>query len=214
MRKYDYVLFDLDGTLTDPFEGITKSVVHSLKYYGISAKQEDLKCFIGPPLTESYEKYFGFSKEQAIEAVEHYREHFATVGLFENKAYDGIIPLLSTLKSNGCKLLLATSKPQIFAQRILDRFELSPYFDDICGSELNGERVNKSDVIAFLLNKLNINPNSAIMVGDRFHDIVGAHANSLPCIAVLYGYGSLDEFQAHSADFIASSAPDILNYII
>ncbi len=126
--KYPYVLFDLDGTLTDPYEGITRSVVHALNKYGIKVEdRNELKCFIGPPLTESFERYFGFGPDEAVRAVDYYREHFATKGLYENEVYPGIADFLSRLCQKGHKLYLATSKPRVFAQRILERFELAKY---------------------------------------------------------------------------------------
>ena len=208
--KFKAVLFDLDGTLTDPYEGITRSVQHSLRYYGIEREQETLKAFIGPPLTESYEKYFGFTHEQAVEAVEHYREHFAVKGLFENEVYPGIPELLAHLKNAGMKILLATSKPHVFAVRILEKFGLAPYFDAVAGSELDGGRVKKADVIRYLYENGAIGKNDpAVMVGDRLHDVDGAHECGLPCIGVLYGYGSREEMEEHHADYIAATVAEL-----
>lgn len=206
-----YVLFDLDGTLTDPFEGITNSVAYSLKGYGIEvADRKELSCFIGPPLYESYENYYGFSKEKAVEAVEKYREYFSVTGLFENEVYFGVEELLKELKDKGLKVVLATSKPEIFAKRILEHFNLDCYFTEVVGSMLSGERVKKGDVIKEALRRLN-NPSkeTLIMVGDRSHDILGAKENGLLSVGVLYGYGSREELSNSGADFIVKNIDEL-----
>ena len=206
-----YVLFDLDGTLTDPFEGITNSVAYSLKGYGIEvADRKELSCFIGPPLYESYENYYGFSKEKAVEAVEKYREYFSVTGLFENKVYFGVEELLKDLIDKGIKVVLATSKPEIFAKRILEHFNLDCYFTEVVGSMLSGERVKKGDVIKEALRRLN-NPSkeTLIMVGDRSHDILGAKENGLLSVGVLYGYGSREELSNSGADFIVKNIDEL-----
>lgn len=206
-ESFKYILFDLDGTLTDPFEGITNSVAYSLKSYGIDVEnKKDLSCFIGPPLYESFEKYYGFSKEKAVGAVEKYREYFSVTGLFENKVYFGTEELLKELNKSGLKVVLATSKPEVYAKRILDHFGLSNYFTEVVGSLLSGERVKKGDVIKEALIRLN-NPNkeSIVMVGDRSHDIIGAKENGIISIGVLYGYGNYEELNSAGADFIVEN---------
>lgn len=193
--KYAYILFDLDGTLTDPALGITNAVIYALRHYGIEVQdRRELYPFIGPPLTDSFEKYFHFTHEQAVEAVELYRVYFRDIGLFQNTVYPGIPALLAALKTAGAKLVLATSKPTVFAQRILEHFKLRPFFHLVCGSELNGERVEKAAVIRFALDKLGVTAlDRVIMVGDRSFDIEGAAACGLPAIAVSYGYGNQEE---------------------
>lgn len=192
-----YVLFDLDGTLTDPAIGITNAVMYALRHYGIAvADRSTLYPFIGPPLTDSFEKYFGFSKERAVEAVEVYREYFSETGIFENCVYDGVPEMLRALCDNGVRAVLATSKPLVFADRILAHFGLKSYFYYTAGSELSGERVEKAAVIRYALEQCHIPPDSAVMVGDRSYDVAGAAACGLPAIGVSYGYGSREELKA------------------
>ena len=154
---YKYILFDLDGTLTNPKEGITKCVQYALKYFNINEPNLDnLTKFIGPPLHESFERFYNFSKEDAKLAVEKYRERFSTIGLFENGVYDGIKELLEALKREGKILAVATSKPEVFSLRILEKYELKDYFDIICGSELDGRRTIKAEVIEEVFNILHL----------------------------------------------------------
>ncbi|MBE6871216.1 MAG: HAD family hydrolase [Ruminococcaceae bacterium] len=213
--KYKNIFFDLDGTLLDPGEGITNSVIHALKYYGISVSdRKQLYSFIGPPLWESFEKYFGFSHEKAKEAVEYYREYYREKGIFENKVYDGLFQMLDELKKSGHKLYVATSKPQIFARRIITHFGLESYFDFVGGSELDGTRVKKSEVVAFVAQQTaDFTVENTVMVGDREHDVMGAAENGLACIGVLYGYGSYDELTKAGASYIAEKTTDILKYV-
>lgn len=211
MNKLEFILFDLDGTLTDPFEGITNSVKYALEYYGISVKDKnELSCFIGPPLYASFEKYYGFSKEKSVEAVAKYREYFATKGIFENALYNNVKEFLSELKNSGLKVILATSKPEVYADKILEHFEISEYFDCVVGSLLSGERVDKADVIREALCRLN-NPDSdnCIMIGDREHDIIGAKKNNIASIGVLFGYGNREELEEANADYIVNDFEEI-----
>lgn len=214
--KYTDIFFDLDGTLTDPFEGITRSVQISLSHFDIKVEdREELKCFIGPPLWESYMKYYGMSREDAELAVVKYREYFSVKGLFENKVYDGIYGLLRELKNVGLRLCVATSKPTVFSQKILDRFELSGYFDFLSGPELNGDRVKKADVIEYAISNLQIDDRSKIlMVGDRHHDIDGAKHAGIASCGVLWGYGDIAEHQNSGADHIASSIDELKRIIL
>ncbi len=201
---YKYILFDLDGTLTDPKEGITKSVAYALRHYGIEPPPLDELCpFIGPPLADSFVEYCGFSPEKGQEAVEVYREYFDPIGKYENLVYDGIEAMLRKLCDLGVKLLVATSKPEKFAVQILEHFGLAKYFHIIRGSLLNGQRVKKSDVIQSLLDEISCSADEIVMVGDRKFDIEGAHACGMACIGVLYGYGSRAELEEAGADFIA-----------
>lgn len=212
---YRTVLFDLDGTLTDPGEGITNSVAYSLKKFGIDvADKKELYKFIGPPLVDSFMNYYGFSEEKAELAVKYYREYFRDTGIFENRVYDGIPELLAEIKESGRKIVLATSKPEEFAKRILVHFELDKYFDVAAGATMDTSRSKKSDVIKYAL-ELCGNPDKTqtVMIGDRKHDIIGAKQNGLDSIGVLYGYGDFDELHAAGADYIAESVADIIKHI-
>lgn len=178
------ILFDLDGTLTDPKEGITKSVQHALRAYGIDEPDLDKLCpFIGPPLSDSFQEYYGFSKAQAREAIGHFHEYFTKQGMFENKVYPGIPEMLTKLQKAGITLAVATSKPEPFAIQILEHFNLLSYFTLVGGADMEEIRVRKGDVIAYTLDRLHTTPEQSkiIMVGDRKHDIIGAHENQLPC---------------------------------
>ncbi len=208
---YKYILFDLDGTLTNPFEGITNSVAYSLESYGIMVTdKKELACFIGPPLYESFEKYYGFSKKGAVAAVEKYREYFADKGIFENVVYDGAEELLKYLKEKGCVVALATSKPQVYARRILKHFGLEKYFDCVVGSLLSGRRVKKGEVIAEALKRLGNPPKEkCIMIGDKSHDTIGAKENGITAVGVLFGYGSVQELNTAGADYIVNNFQEI-----
>jgi phosphoglycolate phosphatase len=213
---FKYILFDLDGTLTDPAIGITNAVMHSLKKFGIKVqKRSDLYPFIGPPLPDSFKKYFGFSEGQARTAVEYYREYYSDKGIFENFVYDGMEDLLKKLKGNGKTLLVATSKPEVFANQIFEHFGLERYFTFVAGSNLDGTRVDKAEVIRYALESCKITDLSkAVMAGDRDYDIKGAKKAGLSSIGVLYGYGSRDELERAGADFIAEKVSDIGKVIL
>ena len=213
---YQTILFDLDGTLTDPAEGITNSIVHSLTYYGISvADKRELYDFIGPPLHKSYMRKFGMDEKTAYEAIEHYREYFGVRGLLENEIYDGIEEMLRRLQSAGKQLLVATSKPEVFSVRILEHFGLAKYFTMICGAPLHPpSNYGKADVIREAFDRAGItDKSSAIMVGDRRHDIIGAHSVGIPAIGVLYGYGDRAEHEQCGADFIVSSVSELASLL-
>ena len=228
MKNYQYILFDLDGTLTDPKEGITKSVAYALKSYGIGVEDLDSLCkFIGPPLKDSFVKFYGFSEEQGYEAVEKYREYFKPYGVYENKLYDGVDNLLAELKSCGKKIVLATSKPTVFAKVILEHFDLMKYFDVVCGSELDGSRVKKGDVVAYALEQAAemervsvaestkvFDKSLAVMIGDREYDILGAKENGLDSIGVLYGYGDRAEHEAAGADYIVETVEELMSALV
>jgi phosphoglycolate phosphatase len=209
--KYQYTLFDLDGTLTDPKEGITKSAAYALEHFGIKEDPEDLTFFIGPPLIPTFMNHYGFSLEDATEAVRLYRVRYAEVGLFENKPYEGIVDLLAALKREGSTVLVATSKPTVFSQKIIDRYGIGRYVDHLAGSNLDNTRGEKAEVIAYALEGLK--KENAVMVGDREHDILGAKANGLDAIGVLYGYGRREELEKAGALAIAEKPADILKYI-
>lgn len=216
MKKKAVILFDLDGTLTDPGVGITKSVNYALESFGIYT--EDLKelCkFIGPPLTESFKKYYGFDEAKALLGVEKYREYFKDIGIFENELINGMDDLLRRLGDAGRRLIVATSKPKVFADRILEHFNLMQYFDLVCGSELDGTRVNKGEVIRYALDKAGITDLSkAVMIGDRKHDIIGAKESGLDSIGVLFGYGSDEELRTAGATLVVETVEELENVIL
>ena len=201
---YTTILFDLDGTLTDPKEGITKSIQYALNKMGIVENDLDkLTPFIGPPLLQSFMEFYNFSEEQANQALQYYRERFSVTGLFENEAYEGIEELLKNLKQSNYRLAVATSKPTVFAKRILDHFGLSEYFEVIVGSELDGTRTAKGEVIAEVFKQMNIVEKvHCVMVGDRKHDLIGASENAIDSIGVTYGYGSQQELEEAKATYI------------
>lgn len=213
MKKY--VLFDLDGTLTDSREGIINSIVYMLEYYGIRVEdREQLVPWLGPPLKDSLMKYYGFSREKALEGVEKYREYFDRQGIFENQVYPGIQKMLGRLKEMGCHLMVATSKPEVAARRVLEHFRLDSYFDYIGGATLDDSRVNKGDVIRYVLDTNGITcTEEAVMVGDREHDVRGGKENGLEVIGVLYGYGSREELEEAGADRIAESVEAVPGYV-
>lgn len=215
MGNYDYLLFDLDGTLTDPALGITNSVMHALKKWGIEVKdRSELYSFIGPPLSASFKKYYGFTDPDALKCVEYYREYFRDKGIFENKVYGGIENLLCELKNAGKTIILATSKPEIFAKRILDHFDLAKYFDFVAGASMDESRNKKADVIRYALDMAEITGLSrALMIGDRDQDILGAKANGLDSLGVLYGYGDRAELEGSGATYIAETVEDILSFV-
>lgn len=205
------ILFDLDGTLTDPAEGITKSVAYALEAFGICVEDRArLYPFIGPPLSESFRDFYGFSPEQAQQAIAKYREYFAEQGIFENVPYPGVHQALAALKAGGKRLLVATSKPTVYARRILEHFDLLPYFDFVGGSDMEGKRGKKGQVIACTLGEAGVtDPGQAWMVGDRMHDVLGARENGLECAGVLYGYGSREELQQAGAALLLETVEDL-----
>ena len=213
---YDIVLFDLDGTLTDSALGITNSVRYALDKIGIPVNDEsELLRFVGPPLVESFEEFYGFSKERALEVTHIYREYYSVSGLFENKVYDGIVECLENLKKAGRRVIVATSKPEPFARRIIERFSLSQYFEYVAGANMDETRTGKDEVITYALEACNITDKSgAVMVGDRAHDINGAKKTGIASIGVLYGYGSLDELKKAGADHIAATPQEVCDIII
>ena len=199
--SYSLCLFDLDGTLTNPKEGITKSVQYALARFGIEVENLDtLVDFIGPPLRESFQKFYGFSPEQAEQAIAAYREYYTRQGIFENELYEGCDRLLGTLARRGVRMAMATSKPAVFAEKIAVHYNIRQYFDFIAGSELDGTRDRKSEVILHAL--LNVDPTQSlrrVMIGDRKHDVQGAKQTDTDCIGVTWGYGSRQELETAGA---------------
>lgn len=213
--KKKYVLFDLDGTLTDSQAGIMNSIEYMLAGYGITVENRDsLRPWLGPPLKNSLMEYYQFEEEKALLAVERYREYFDRQGIFENQVYDGIRELLQTLWDRGYQLMTATSKPEEAAMRILDHFDLSRYFVKIGGATLDDSRVDKGDVVRYVLSSAGVTDKSqAVLVGDREHDVLGAKENGIECIGVLYGYGSREELIQAGVTYVAETTEDILRYL-
>lgn len=213
--KYKYVFFDLDGTLTDPQEGITNCVKYALEYFGIHEEDHSkLMRFIGPPLVDSFREFYGFDQGRALSAVEKYRERFSETGIFENRVYDGVYDMLQKLIDAGRVLVLATSKPKIYADRIMSKYRLRPYFKLISGSELDGTRNVKNEVIDYAIDKLGCERDRVIMVGDRKHDILGAKKCSVASCGVRFGYAEEGELEDAGADFIADSMDDLLKILM
>lgn len=207
------LLFDLDGTLTDPKEGITKCVQYALKHFDIEVNDlSQLLCFIGPPLIDSFRNFYGMSDADAQIAIEKYRERFRDIGIFENGVYEGIPQLLKCCKDMGYKIGLATSKPEEFAVRILHRYELSQFFDEATGSTMDGSRNNKTDVIKEAFRRMNIGDGqkeNVFMIGDRQHDIIGAKNCGIKSIGVRFGYAEEGELEAAGADYIVDSVEQL-----
>ena len=214
MRKI--ILFDLDGTLTDPMEGITKSVQHALKAYGIIEEDLTKLCpFIGPPLKDSFMEFYGFSEKDGKEAISVFHEYFTARGMFENKVYDGMEDMLTALKEAGYVLAVATSKPECFAMQILEHFKLDSYFEVVGGADMEEIRVRKGDVIKYTLDRLAFKDGEQIvMVGDRKHDILGAKEAGLQSIGVLYGYGDREEFMEAGADYIVETVGELEAFLL
>lgn len=213
---YKYIFFDLDGTLTDPGMGVTNAVMYSLKKYNIEVKNRtELYKFIGPPLRDSYMKYYGFSAKEAEQAVSYYREYYSKKGLFENEVYEGIPNLLGKLKENGYALVLATSKPDKFSIEILKHYNLYDYFDFCACATFDGSRDTKASVIKYALTELEITDTSEVlMVGDRHHDVNGAREFGIDAIGVTYGYGDRAEHEEDGAAYIADSVEEVYDIIM
>ncbi len=213
---FDYLFFDLDGTLTDPALGITNSFIYALKYFGIEIPSYEKLCtFIGPPLPDTFKTQFGFDDTKAAEGVKKYREYFSTKGLLENSVYPGIPELLTELKQAGKKLVVATSKPEEYSVRIIEHFGLAQYFENVCGSLMDESRSKKDEVIAYAIERNNISDKSKIlMIGDRKHDILGAKKTGLKSCGVLFGYGSREELETAGADFIAKDISQLRSILL
>lgn len=209
----DYILFDFDGTVFDTAEGITKCVQYALDKMGIEAELSELMCFAGPPLTEMFSLKYGMSESEAERATELYRERYLPTGWMECKPFDGMHDLLLKLRADGKKLAVATSKPTHLAQLILEHYNMTADFDLICGSEFDGTRGQKWEVIEYVLQRFGISPDEAIMVGDRKYDVLGAKKCGLDCIGVRFGYAEPNELEEHGAVYIAETADDLYNYL-
>lgn len=219
---FQYCLFDLDGTLTDPKEGITRSVQHALKYFGIEEPDLDqLEPFIGPPLKDSFMEFYHMSEKQALKAVEVYRERFAPIGVLENEMIPGTGRMLSRAREKGIHLAVASSKPLIFVRQILRHFEIEKYFEVIVGSELDGTRGTKEEVVKEALRELGIlqmepedRKRRCAMVGDRKFDINGAKAYGLTAIGVSFGYAAKGELEAAGADMVLDTMEQLERMLV
>lgn len=216
MNNFEYFLFDLDGTLTDPKEGITRCFEYALNSFGITVGSlDELLPVIGPPLVESFKSFYNFDDDKAAAAVEKYRERFTDVGIFENSILPHVSEVLSELKKRGKTVALATSKPRVFAERILNRYDISKYFDIVVGSEFDGTLNEKADVIAEVIRRIGDNDKSKyLMVGDRKYDIIGAKQNGVKAMGVRCGYAMKGELEEANADFIADDVRAVLEYAI
>ena len=214
MKNYKYLLFDLDGTLTDSQEGILNCFRHTSDVMGVPMP-ENTGVLFGPPLGESFEKYFGMNKEQADEAVRVYRERYGREGLFENRVYDGVPDMLRRLRDAGFQLAVATCKAEIFAVRILEKYDLAQYFTFIGGAGTDGSRTSKTEVIEYVLENIGSpDKNSVLMIGDRDNDVTGAQGAGIKCMGVLWGYGSGKELSETGADFIAETPQKAADMIL
>lgn len=212
---YDNILFDLDGTLTDPYIGITNSIIYSLQQMNIEAPDNSaLIPFIGPPLHESYRTVYNLQDEDNATAIKHYRTYFSDKGMYENEVYAGIEIVLQALTAQGKQLFVATSKPTDFAIPILQHFKLDGYFNEIVGSNMDGTRTNKAEVIATVMNTQQLDPHKTVMIGDRMHDINGAYQNNIDSIGVLYGYGSAEEIKAAKPTLTIATVDYLLDVLL
>lgn len=204
--QQDIILFDLDGTLTDSAEGVIRSAQYMQEKMSIPKWADaDLKFIVGPPLMGTFLNDFGMSQQEAEQALVYFRERYSTVGLFENKLYPGIVEMLEELKKKGKRMGVATSKKEESALRILAHFGIDQYFEKIGGDDREVGRDTKAKVIEYVLESMHAEKAAVIMVGDRKFDVAGAHALDIPCIAVEYGYGDREEFEASGADYIAAT---------
>lgn len=217
MRKH-FILFDLDGTLTDPKQGVYRALFYTIEKLGLAEVPEDqLETFLGPPLADSFSRFYGMDKKEAEKTANVFREYYSDKGKLENEVYPGIRDMLDRLQDADALLAVATSKPEVFARQIFDHFDMSHYFAFVGGSTLDSSRVSKADVIAHTLKALG-NPHEewVLMVGDRDYDIIGAKAHGLTTVGVTYGFGTAEEHKEAGADHIVSSVRELeellLNY--
>lgn len=216
MKQYQYLLFDLDGTITDSETGITRCVEYALNHFGIRVNNlSELSPFIGPPLLDSFKEFYNFTDEQAVIATEKYRERYTDKGIYENELYPGIKELLAEAHRKGRTVILATSKPEVFAKRILDYFELSNYFSFVAGSGLDGSLHTKTDVINHILRSNDIKDlSTVVMIGDRKHDIIGANNVGIDSVGVLYGFGDYKELSEAGATYIVKDIAELRNLLL
>ena len=214
MREKDILLFDLDGTLTDSTEGILNCLRYALERMGFEYP-EDTNRFLGPPLYFSFAEFCGMNGEQVQEAVRIFRERYSVTGLFENRVYEGIPEMLDRLKKGGKRLMVATSKPEVYAVRIFNRFGLSQFFEIVGGADINGTRNNKDEVIEYVLARSDAADRSRVlMIGDRKQDVDGAHSTGIECMGILWGFGSAEELTEAGADFIAQTPREAADMLL
>ncbi|MGG3674994.1 phosphoglycolate phosphatase [Bacillus cereus] len=213
---YKTFLFDLDGTLTDPKEGIINSVLYALEKIGIEEVNiSELDSFIGPPIQQSFVNRYNMNEIEVERAVFYFREYLKQSGLLENKVYDGITTLLQELKDAGNRLFVATSKPTVFAKQVIEHFQLTTFFEEIVGSNLNGTRIKKEEIIAHILQtNEELKKEEMVMIGDRKHDVIGANRNGIASIGVLYGYGSEIELSDAGAVHIVKDVEELQSVCI
>ncbi len=216
MKNYKYILFDLDGTITDSSEGVTNAVAYALDRAGLPYNSKDeLKKFIGPPLKDGFMRYYGVSESEALSLIEVYREYYSVKGVYENTVYDRMEELLCELKASGKTLIVATSKPEYYSGKLLERAGLAKYFDMIAGATMDSSRVKKEDVIKYALDTMGISDKAqALMIGDRHHDVDGAKAHGIDCMGVLFGFGTREELEEAGACCIAQTVNDIAKFLI
>lgn len=211
------ILFDLDGTLTESGEGIMKSVQYALEKMGRPESDlKKLRVFIGPPLLEQFMRYAGMSRREAEKAVSYYRERYSAVGIFENRPYPGIVETLEVLRADGFLLAVASSKPEKFVLQVLEYFHMENCFDEAVGSEMDGRRSKKADVIEEVLRRLGMTEkrDQVIMVGDKEHDVIGAEEAGIPCVAVAYGYGTAEELKEAKPVKIVHTVEELREYLL
>lgn len=209
MKKH--LFFDLDGTLTDSMPGITKAVQYALRHYGIEVEDLNaLKPFVGPPMPDSFREFYHFSEKDSLDAVPVFREYYTAKGWNDNEPYDGVEYMLQALIASGKKLYIATSKPEWMAKQVLEYFGLDFYFEFIGGAEDDESRVKKADVIQYVINSCGLqNKEEIVMIGDRSHDVKGAHEVGLEAVGVLYGYGDRKELEQAGAEWITESTQSL-----
>lgn len=213
-NKYKVIVFDLDGTITASDLGITNSIKYSLNYFNIDKNNEDLTRHIGPSLVSTFREYLGDDKATIDLAIEKYREYYVAKGMFENVVYEGVEETLKAIKDSGRQIILASSKPMVFCERILEHFELAKYFDFIGGSNLDETRTDKVEVIKYSLENIGKQiDEDVLMVGDRKHDIIGAKALGIDSVGVLFGYGDREELETAGADYIIENIGELLQII-
>jgi len=213
LKSYNYFLFDLDGTLTDPQKGIINSIQYALRHYGIKKEDHELIHFIGPPLHHSFAEIFG-SEKKGLEAVEVYREYYSAKGIFENLVYPGMEELLEKLTAENKTLFVATSKPTFFAEQIVKHFNIAHHFKAVVGSNLDGTHTDKKEIIQTIIDMLpGVDNKEMLMIGDRKFDIIGAKNHGIDCAAVTFGYGSIDELQKEEPAYIINRIEELRQFI-
>jgi len=212
---YPNIIFDLDGTLTDSADGVIRSVQYALQRIGIKADSTELKNFIGPPLQRSFREKYGFDEQKVWEAIKFFREYYREKGIYENRLYPGVVDMLDKLTEKGKAIYLATSKATPFAETILRHFQIDHYFEAVSGATLDGSRVEKIDVLAYLVELSgNLQPRDSIMVGDRKHDIIGANKHGFDSAAVTYGYGSVEELSKENPTYLVHSVKELTELLL